>query len=122
MWTYHEGVGADTIADRLNADLSTYPPPEPPGKTRARGAWSKSSVNDILKNPKYTGYQVFNRRASRSKGGKVNDPKKWVWSPSPTHEPLIPKWMYDEFAAARQAKKGSRDGSQPNTHPQTKRT
>jgi site-specific DNA recombinase len=122
LWRYHEGLGCDTIADRLNADLVKYPPPEPPGKTRARGAWGKSSVYDILKNPKYTGYQVFNRRASRSKSGKVNDPRKWVWSPEPAHEPLIPKWMYDELAARRAAKKGSRDGNQPNTHPQTRRT
>lgn len=122
LWYYHEGVGCDTIADRLNADLVKYPPPEPPGKVRARGAWGKTSVYEILKNPKYTGYQVFNRRASRSRSGKVNDPIKWVWSPEPAHEPLIPKWMYDELAARRAAKRGSRDGNQPNTHPQTRRT
>src|SRR5207244_11499760 len=44
LWTYHEELGADTIADRLNADLVKYPPPEPPGKERARGAWRTSSV------------------------------------------------------------------------------
>jgi DNA invertase Pin-like site-specific DNA recombinase len=38
MWRYHDGLGCDTIADRLNADLTTYPPPESPGKKRARGA------------------------------------------------------------------------------------
>jgi site-specific DNA recombinase len=122
MWRYHEGLGCDTIADRLNADLTTYPPPEPPGKKRARGAWGKTSVYEILCNPKYTGHQVFNRRASRSRGGKVNDPRKWVWSKEPTHEPLIPKWMYDELNARRAAKKGSRDGNALNTHPQTRRT
>ena len=53
---------------------------------------------------------------------RFNDPQKWVWSPEPVHEPLIPKWMYDEPAARRQANKGSRDGNQPNTHPQTRRT
>jgi Cyclic nucleotide-binding domain/Recombinase len=57
----------------------------------ARRAWGKTSVYEILRNPKYTGYQVFNRRASRSGHGKVNDPAKWVWSPQPTHEPLIAK-------------------------------
>jgi site-specific DNA recombinase len=99
-----------------------YPPPVPPGKQRARGAWGQTSVYEILRNPKYTGYQVFNRRASRSRHGKVNDPRKWVWSPQPVHEPLIPKWMYDELNARRQAKRGSRDGNQPNTHPETRRT
>ncbi|MFC3449353.1 recombinase family protein [Amycolatopsis speibonae] len=49
------------------------------------------SVVDVLKNPKYTGYQVFNRRATTSKRGKVNEPFKWAWSPKPIHEPLIPQ-------------------------------
>ncbi len=121
-WRYHEQLGYDTIAERLNTDHTRYPPPVPPGKQRARGAWGKTSVYEILRNPKYTGYQVFNRRASRSRRGKVNDPVKWVWSPEPTHEPLIPKWMFDEMAARRQAKRGSRAGNQHNTHPQTRRT
>lgn len=121
QWRY-EGLGYATIADKLNADLVKYPPPEPPGKTRARGAWSKSSVYGVLTNPKYAGYMVFNKRASRSRKGKVNDPRLWVWSGEQVHEPLIPKWMYDELAARRQAKSGSRDGNEPNKHPQTKRT
>lgn len=122
LWRYHEGIGYDTIAERLNQDLAKFPPPIPPGKNRARGAWSKTSVYDILKNPKYTGYQVFNRRASRSRHGKVNDPAKWVWSTEPAHEPLIPKWMYDELNAQRQARRGSREGNQPNVHPETHRS
>jgi len=43
-------------------------------RQRARGAWGKTSVYEVLKTPKDTGYQVFNRRASRSRHGKVNDP------------------------------------------------
>lgn len=82
MWRY-EGLGYATIADRLNEDPVKYPPPEPPGKTRARGAWSKSSVYGVLTNVKYTGYMVFNKRASRSRQGKVNDPALWVWSAEP---------------------------------------
>ena len=122
LWRYHDRLGYDTIAERLNADPTKYPPPIPPGKTRARGAWGKTSVYEILRNPKYTGYQVFNRRASRSGHGKVNDPIKWVWSPEPAHEPLIPKWLYDELTAQRQTRRGSRDDNQPNRHPQTRRT
>ena len=120
-WRYHEGLGYDAIAERLNADLVKFPPPEPPGG-RARRAWGKTSVYEILRNPKYTGYQVFNRRASRSKHGKVNDLVKWAWSPQPTHEPLIPKWMYDEFNAQSRARRGSRHGNALNVHPATRRT
>jgi hypothetical protein len=98
MWWYYERLGYSIIAERLDADLELYPPPESPGgPARARGHWSKSTVCDILTNPKYTGYQVFNRRATRSKHGAHNDPALWVWSPEPVREPLIPKWMFDEM-------------------------
>ncbi len=119
VWRYYEGLGYDTIAERLNADPAKYPPPEPTVASRARRAWGKTSVYEILSNPKYTGFQVFNRRASRSRRGKVNDPVKWVWSTEPAHEPLIPKWMYDELIGRRQARRGSRDGSDKNSHPLT---
>ncbi|USX56226.1 recombinase family protein [Lentzea sp. HUAS12] len=121
-WRYYEGLGYGAIADRLNADLATYPPPEPPNKERARGTWCKSSVCAVLSNPKYTGYQVFNRRATRSKQGKTNPPSHWVWSSEPAHEPLIPKWMFDEIAVSSKAKRGSRSGSTFSSHPQAKRT
>jgi site-specific DNA recombinase len=122
-WRYYERIGYSTIVDRLNADPEKYPPPLPPGgAAKARGAWSKSAVCEVLRAPKYTGYQVFNRRARRSRSGAHNDPALWVWSPEPVHEPLIPKWMYDELAERRQANRGSRDGGAPNTHPQTRRT
>ena len=95
-WRHHDRLSYAAIVDRLNTDPVLYPPPIPPGgSARARGAWGKSSVADLLRNPKYTGYQVFNRRAGRSRSGAHNDPALWVWSPRPVHEPLIPKWMYD---------------------------
>ncbi|WP_236703772.1 recombinase family protein [Lentzea aerocolonigenes] len=121
-WRYYEGLGYGAIAERLNVDLASYPPPEPPGKVRARGMWSKSSVFEVLRNPKYTGFQVFNRRASRSKRGKVNPPTHWVWSHEPAHEPLIPKWMFDEITSSSKSFRGSRSGSSPSSHPQTKRS
>ncbi|SDN11359.1 Site-specific DNA recombinase [Lentzea albidocapillata subsp. violacea] len=120
-WRYYEGLGYGVIAERLNADLASYPPPEPPGKARARGLWSKSSVSGVLCNPKYAGYQVFNRRATRSKRGKVNPPSHWVWSHEPAHEPLIPKWMFDEITASRQSNRGTRSEATLQAQPQTKR-
>ncbi|SCK09630.1 hypothetical protein H180DRAFT_00483 [Streptomyces sp. WMMB 322] len=72
--------------------------------------------------PRNTGYQDFNRRGTRSRGGAYNDPTLWVWSHEPTYEPLIPKWMFDELNARRTAKRGSWDGIAPNTRPATRRT
>ncbi|MBI0375171.1 recombinase family protein [Streptomyces albiflaviniger] len=83
-------LGYDAIADRLNLDPLAYPPPEPTRPDMALHRWSGSAVREILRNPKYTGYQVWNRRAT-TKGGCYNDPKDWVWSPQPTHEPLVSK-------------------------------
>lgn len=120
-WRYYEGLGCTAITDLLNADLEKYPPPEAPCKARTRGAWSRSAVYNILCNPKYTGYQVFNRRATTSKRGRVNELYKWVWSPKPVHEPLIPKWMFDEINRDRRTGRGSRDGDTRNNHPETER-
>ncbi|MFJ4790051.1 recombinase family protein [Streptomyces sp. NPDC088794] len=122
-WRYYERLSYAAIVDRLNTEPEKYPPPIPPGgAAKARGAWSKSSVCEVLRAPKYTGYQVFNRRARRSRSGAHNDPVMWVWSSEPVHEPLIPKWMYDELAERRHAKRGSRDGNALNVHPETRRT
>lgn len=119
-WRFYDGLSYAEIADKMNADLDTYPPPIPAsGKQYARGAWSKTSVQGILKNPKYTGFQVFNRRASSSASGKHNDPVKWVWSPAPTHDPLIPKEMWDEINARSKVNEASRANG-TNPHPQTK--
>lgn len=120
-WRYYERLGYGAIADRLNADPARYPPPEPPGGLRARGAWGKSTVYEILRNPKYTGFQVFNRRATRSRSGKVNDPALWVWSPYPVHEPLIPKWMFDELDSRRPHRRAA-DDTQPNNDATNQRT
>lgn len=67
------------------------------------------------------GYQVFNRRATTSKRGRVNEPYKWIWSPQPVHEPLVEKWMFDEINKNRSEKRGSRDDDTLSNHPQTKR-
>lgn len=66
----------------------------PPFASNEPIALSGSRAQRVLHNPKYTGYQVFNRRATTSKQGKVNGPERWGWSPKPIHEPLIPKWMF----------------------------
>jgi hypothetical protein len=78
-------------------------------------------VLEILRNPKYTGYMVWNRRASK-KGGRHNPPEAWIWSPQPTHQPIISREL---FAAAQQVapqRRGSRSGPGLNRHPQTRRS
>jgi len=114
-------LGYDAIADRLNLDLVAYPPPEPARPEAALGRWSGSAVREILRNPKYTGYQVWNRRAMK-KGGCYNDPKDWVWSPRPAHEPLVTKELFDVVSTVGRQRRGSRTTHGANAHPATKRS
>jgi hypothetical protein len=59
-----EGQAYRAIADRPNLDPDRYP-------------------------PQYAGCMVWNCRASKTGDGKHNHPRDWVWSPIPTHEPLV---------------------------------
>ncbi len=117
-WRVTENLGYQGIADRLNADLDRYPPPVSPDPARVRPDWSRTSVLGVLTNPKYTGYMVWNRRATK-KRGQVNPPEQWVWSPQPTHEPLITREMF-QAAQTVSNRKGSRTANTPNAHPTTK--
>ncbi|MGW7423653.1 recombinase family protein [Streptomyces sp. NPDC054813] len=114
-------LGYDAIADRLNLDIAAYPPPEPTRPDVALGRWSGGAVREILRNPKYTGYQVWNRRATK-KGGRYNDPKDWVWSPRPAHEPLVTKELFDAVSTVGRNRQGSRTAHGRNAHPATKRS
>ncbi|WP_199537143.1 recombinase family protein [Spongiactinospora gelatinilytica] len=110
------------IAERLNRDLDRYPPPTPVDPDRALGRWTGSSIREVLINPKYTGYMVWNRRATK-KGGSCNPPELWVWSSQPAHEPLVTR---ETFLAAQKVaaqKERSRSAAGVNSaHPQAVRS
>src|SRR5690606_17134037 len=110
------------IADRLNRDLGVNLPPVPVDPARAVGRWTASSVRDILVNPKNTGYMVWNRRATKTDGGRHNPPETWVWSSKPTHASIV---SIETFVAAQQVagtRERSRSGPGKNSaHPDTKR-
>ncbi|MGH2753447.1 MAG: recombinase family protein, partial [Actinomycetota bacterium] len=92
------GLTITELQRKLNSDLERYPPPQSPDPKRRTGMWGRSSVWEILHNPKYTGYQVWNRR-QRKRGGKINPPEKWIWSEEPAHEPLVSREMFDRANA-----------------------
>ena len=128
-WRALERLSFQHLADRLNADLAKYPPPEPVKRESyhpAIGAWTPTAVRDVLNNPKYTGYMVWNRRKrsrpERGVKGKVNPPSEWVWSPHPTHEPLVTRALFDAASPVGRLRQGSRSEAGPNSHPQTERS
>jgi site-specific DNA recombinase len=115
------GLGYDLIADRLNQDLALNPPPEPTRPERRIGRWTASAVREIIINPKYTGYMVYNRRDSKN-GGRHNKRADWIWSPRPVHEPLVTKELYDIVTVEAAGRNRSRADHGLNPHPQAERT
>lgn len=49
----------------------------------------------MLRNPKYTGYNVWGRHDKRRGRPLMRPREDWVWSPAPTHEALVPKDLFD---------------------------
>jgi hypothetical protein len=97
-------AGYDAIADELNRDLTLNPPPEPTREWKRVGRWTGSSVREILINPKYTGFMVYNRRATKQRGGRSNPPEEWIWSPQPVHPALVTLEQFDEVGLIARAK------------------
>ncbi|WP_219152225.1 recombinase family protein [Amycolatopsis sp. TNS106] len=68
-------------------------------------------MEGLLANPKLAGYQVYNRKATRTgKPGmsRRNPLSEWVWSPRITHEPVI---SLDEWKAAQEVTAGLKAGA-----------
>jgi site-specific DNA recombinase len=109
-WRVEHKLGKPTIRARLAADPVKYPPPP-------SGAWSLGIVDEILSNPKYTGHQVMGRR--RRKGGKKlwTPPSEWIWTPEPTHEPLVDKATWDAAQAMGRRHGNVRDPEMPTRRP-----
>jgi site-specific DNA recombinase len=105
-------MGLGEIADKLNRDLDRYPPPARNRKDEMplRPTWSRSQIQAMLRNPKYTGYNVWGRHDKRRGRPLMRPREEWVWSPAPTHEPLVPKELFDlvEERASRHAERAKR--------------
>lgn len=110
------------IADRLNPDLVTNPPPTPVDPARAVGQWTYSNVRDMLTNPKHTGHMVWNRRARKGNGrNRANPVSEWVWSPEPVHEPLVDLESFVQAQQVAARRERSRSAAGRNRSPQSKR-
>jgi site-specific DNA recombinase len=120
-WRVSERLGYQAIADRLNADLATNPPPTPIDPTRSVGRWTYSNVREVLTNPKHTGHMVWNRHARKSGHNRANPATDWIWSPQPTHEPLIDPETFVQAQQVAAHRFGSRTDPGPSRHAHTRR-
>jgi site-specific DNA recombinase len=87
--------------------LDRYPPPQPNRKddNGLPPTWSRSVVRSILRNPKYTGYNVWGRHDKRRGRPLIRPHSDWTWSTTPTHEPILSKellrWSRTALVATR---------------------
>lgn len=96
-WYVEEKLGLGTICERLNSDLDRYPPPKRNRKDEndLPQTWSKSQLHSLLRNPKYTGYNVWGRHDKRRGRPVLRPREKWVWSATPTHEAIVPRELFE---------------------------
>lgn len=117
---YIAGAGIYAIAEGLTRDGIPSPSGHDPARNRhrqsARGAWGKSAVRVILRNPRYTGRQVWNKQRrdevlidvhdvalGHEAKMRWNDRDDWIWSAHQVHEALIDPETFaraQEIAAA----------------------
>ena len=119
------GSGLYAIAEGLTRDGILSPSGHDRARNRhrasSRGVWSKIAVRAILQNPRYTGYQVWNRQqrheelidvedVSLGHQSKMrwNDRSDWIWSDEPTHDAIVDLAQFTAaeavFAGSQRAK------------------
>ncbi len=76
------GIGA--ICEKLNRDLDRFPAPIPNRKDENGLAptWSRSVIHALLRNPKYTGYNVWGRNDKRPGRPQIRPREEWIGAPS----------------------------------------
>ena len=122
-WYCLRGLGLSAICEKLNSDLDRFPPP-----TRNRKdendlvqTWSKSQLHSLLRNPKYTGYNVWNRHDKRRGRPQVRPCEDWIWSATPTHEPIVSRELFDQVEDRARLNGRAANGSKPKAYPQRRK-
>jgi DNA invertase Pin-like site-specific DNA recombinase len=111
---YLAGRGIFAIAEELTREGIPCPSAHDPGRNRHRSgiAWSKMAIRAILTNPRYTGYQCWNRQRKDEILVNVKDvalghmtrlrwntSDKWVRSDKPAHPAIIDLDTFDQVQA-----------------------
>ncbi|MFI9379541.1 recombinase family protein [Kutzneria sp. NPDC052558] len=108
---YLSGIGMFAIAQRLTADSIACPSLHDRARNLHRSgvAWSKGAIRGILANPRYTGYEVWNKQRKQELLIDVEDValghetkmawnprEKWILSDHPVHAALIGMDVFEQ--------------------------
>ncbi|WNV82901.1 recombinase family protein [Umezawaea sp. Da 62-37] len=97
------------------ADIITILASEP-DRYLIEDRWTHSLVDGLIANPKLTGHQVYNRKATRTgRDGhsRLNPVSKWVWSPEIAHEAVISVQEWKQAQEVTAALRAGAEGSGP---------
>ena len=50
----------------------------------------------MLRNPKYTGFNVWGRHDKRPGRPFIRPRDQWIWSPTPSHEPIVDRELFEQ--------------------------
>ena len=119
-WYVEDEMGLGTICEKLNSDLDRYPPPKRNRKDEndLPQTWSKSQLHSLLRNPKYTGYNVWGRHDKRQGRPVMRPREQWVWSATPTHEAIVPRELFDAVEERARRNSGPTHDAKPKHYPQ----
>jgi site-specific DNA recombinase len=110
------GDGLHTIASALNADGIPSPSGHDPERNKHRasgqGKWAKSAIRAILANPRYTGFEVWNKQRKdevlldvedvalgHQTKMRWNDTDAWIWSQRPMHQAIVSTQQFETAQA-----------------------
>lgn len=125
------GRGIFAIAEGLTRDGIPSPSAHDPARNTHRSgiAWAKGAVRAILTNPRYTGYQVWNRQRTdevlldvenvalgHTAKMRWNPADKWVFSEQQAHPKIIDKEDF-ERAQTTLAGRGSKTQHKQHSRP-----
>ncbi|MET7765243.1 recombinase family protein [Streptomyces sp. NPDC005393] len=106
----------EAIARRLNRDGIPCPSAHDAARNphRTKIAWQAGAVRAILGNPRYTGYEVWNKQRKEERLIDVDDVTlghrthmthnpcdEWIWSNEPAHDALVNKELFEAAQTAR---------------------
>jgi site-specific DNA recombinase len=102
-------LGLGEICEKLNRNLDRFPPPIPNRKDDygLPPTWSRSVLHGILRNPKYTGFNVWGCRDKRKGRLLIRPRDQWVWSPTPTHEAIVSRELFESVEKRSLGKRNS---------------
>ena len=105
-------LGLGAICDKLNSNPDLYPPPTPTSKDEngLPHTWSRSASTRCCETPSTRATTCGDATTSAPADPQIRPREEWVWSPTPTHEPIVSRGAIRHGRGARTAQHHAPEG------------